>query len=209
MKWSIPLLILLLVCYAQDVIRLEHPVYIEYSTDDKFQYDDGSSHWLSWDGLYRGVWFDTQDFIPGSPGCMLSNSEFWFYHHADRPWDTSEFYAELWNGSPSGFINQMDLTQLTAVHNSGVYAEYYPDIGMSRNFWCIVNTELSDGGWPSLLGDNTPNTVDHSFYSDDFTIWEPWIMTGTVASDYFIMASGVPLSGLQSATWGTIKTLYR
>ncbi len=188
--------------------RLEDPVFIGGGTDYGLRYDDGSSYWLTWDGLYRGVWFDTQDFLPGSQGIDCGNTEYWFYHHAERPWDTSDFYAELWNGASSAPISQLNQTTVTAYHYSGVFADYSPIIRTERNFWVIVNTEMSSGGWPALLGDNTPNTTDHSFFSDDFIVWEPWIMTGSVAGDYFIMA-GWGHGALESGSWGTIKDLYR
>jgi hypothetical protein len=31
-------------------------------SDDELTYFDGTAWWLSWDGLYRGTWFNTADF---------------------------------------------------------------------------------------------------------------------------------------------------
>ena len=204
------LLILAFTCFAADRLRLEEPLYVGGGTDDRLQYDDGSAHWLTWGGLYRGVWFDTQDFLPGSQGLDADNTEYWFYHHSTYPWDSADFYAELWNGGPSGPVTMLDRTLLVATHYTANFAYYVPPIATEQNFWALINTEMSAGGWPSILGDNTPNTTDHSFFSDDFIVWEPWIITGSIASDYFIMASGTigPVS-LEFESWGAIKGLHR
>ena len=211
-KVLIVLAVIAAVAFANS-FRLENPVYVGGGTDDRLQYDDGSAHWLTWGGLYRGVWFDTDDFLPGSQGLDADNTEYWFYHHASYPWDSSDFYAELWNGGASAPVTQLDQTMVTATHYSAKFANYSPAITTEQNFWGLVNTEMSAGGWPALLGDNTPNTTDHSFFSDDFIVWEPWIITGSVASDYFVMASGtiVPdtTGALDAASWGAIKGLYR
>lgn len=42
---------------------LDNPVYCG-GTDYLIGYDDGTAHWLVWDGLYRGVYFDSGDFFP-------------------------------------------------------------------------------------------------------------------------------------------------
>jgi hypothetical protein len=188
-------------------IRLEAPVIIG-ETDEILSYDDGTANWLTWGGLYRGVWFDITDFDPTATGCEISYTEYWFYHHASYPWDTASFYAELWNGDTSGPTVQLDQTSMIATHYSPVHANYSPAIGAASDFWGLVNTSMSSGGWPSLLGDNTPHNPSHSFYSDDFIIWEPWIVTGSTASDYFVRISAY-VNALENASWGSIKGLYR
>jgi len=65
-------------------------------------------------------------FIGG--GTDYGNTEYWFYHHAERPWDTSDFYAELWNGASSAPISQLNQTTVTAYHNSGVFAVSIGDV---------------------------------------------------------------------------------
>jgi hypothetical protein len=168
-------------------------------------YDDGTASWLSWDGLYRGVWFNSDDFglIP-----MLSHLEFWFYHHSSYPWDTSSFYAELYNGESAGPATLLDQTSVTALHYALSDVHYIPDMIVEQNWWGVVNTQMSSGGWPSLIGDNTPNWTgySHSFFSDDFVIWEPWIIQGPIANDYFI--EGDWWDDLAPKTWGAIKTLF-
>jgi len=186
---------------------LESPVIVE-GTDYVLQYDDGTAHWLSWGGLYRGVWFDLDDFVPYQPGCYVHYTEFWFYHHASYPWDTTSFYAELWSGDASGPVDQFDQTSMVATHYAPVHAYYSPDIATGVDFWGLVNTSMSSGGWPALLGDNSPNATDHSFYSDDFILWEPWIVIGGTASDYFVRVSE-NFGALERESWGSIKGLFR
>jgi hypothetical protein len=185
---------------------LESPVLVE-GTDYVLQYDDGTAHWLSWGGLYRGVWFDVTDFFPGGTGFYASYLEFWFFHHTSYPWDTASFYAELWNGDAAGPSAQLNQTSMIATHYSPVHANFSPGIITEADFWGLVNTSMSSGGWPSILGDNSPNPTSHSFYSDDFIIWEPWIVVGATASDYFVRVAEA--LAIESESWGTIKGLFR
>ncbi len=184
---------------AADGVRLDHPLFIPGS-DDQLSYDDGSANWLAWGGLYRGVWFNLADFGL-SGGWLAGSTEYWFYHHSSYPWDVASFYGEMYNGNSTGPTTQLDQTSVTAVHYSAVYASYATPVLTEENFWILINTEMSGGGWPSILGDPT-YTTDHSFFSDDFIVWEPWGL-----GDYFIRTNG-PLPGLAAETWGSIKTLY-
>ena len=78
-----------------------------------------------------------------------------------------------------------------------------------QNFWVIANTDMSNGGWPSLIGDNTPNDSDHSFWSKDFIVWFPWATQGSVSNDLWIATEPEPWNpGFESATWGAVKALY-
>ena len=185
---------LLLLVIVSGQVQLDRPLYIP-GTDASLQYDDGSAYWLTWNGTYRGVWFNTADFAGYPVPFEAVNTEFWFYHHLTYPWDTASFYAELYNGDDVyGPVTQLDQTSVTAAHYAAVYANYPTPINCESSFWVIENTEMSGGGWPSLLSDNTPNTwADHSFYSDDFIVWEPWVPS-TV--------------GLARTTWGELKTLF-
>jgi hypothetical protein len=187
-------------------LMLDRPLYIP-GTDDLLQYDDGTANWLTWGGLYRGVWFDIDDFSPGG-SAELDNLEYWFFHHASYPWDTASFYSELYTGDASAPATMLNQTSVTAVHYQPVYASYASPIDVGNEFWGLVNTEMSAGGWPSILGDNTPQTVDHSFFSDDFIVWEPWVIQGPTANDYFVRAN-CPVVGLQIETWAGIKYLWQ
>jgi hypothetical protein len=186
---------------------LDRPLSVEGADDLFYQYDDGTANWLTWGGLYRGTWFNLEDFEPGLPGVTLGYLEFWFFHHASYPWDVSSFYSELYEGDAVAPATQLNQTSVTAIHYSSVHASYsWPGIEVGQNFWGLVNSEMSAGGWPSILGDNTPNPVSHSFFSDDFIVWEPWIISGATANDYFLRAG--QYIGLDETTWGSIKTMF-
>ena len=178
--------------------------------DDVLQYDDGTIAWLTWNGLYRGTWFHTADFYPESCEFMADAAEFWFYHTSAGPyWDTNDFVAEVHNGGSGGPDEMLFDTTVVAEHYAAVIVELPDSLQTAAHFWLVVNTELSAGGWPSSLGDNSPNSTDHSFFSDDGEEWEPWIVEGETACDYLIRAHGEPVGlGLESATWGGIKALY-
>jgi hypothetical protein len=124
----------------------------------------------------------------------LGGLEFWFYHHSCYPWDISSFSAELWNGHYSGPADLLEQTSVTAVHYAPCHADYSPTVWCEQNFWGLVNSRMSSGGWPALLGDNTPNPASHSFFSYDFLVWELWIIGGATANDYFIRAGRGRLS---------------
>lgn len=182
---------ILLLLLSGENAPLDRPLPVP-GTDELYQYDDGTAYWISWAGLYRSVWFNTLDFGPWSD-VYLNNLEFWFYHHASYPWDTASFYAELYNGDAAAPVTQLDQTSIMAVHYAPCYANYGSPIMTGQNFWSVENTEMSSGGWPSILGDNSPNPVDHSFYSDDFIVWIPWVPGGI---------------GLEQETWASVKALY-
>jgi hypothetical protein len=187
---------------------LDRPLAVG-GTDEAFQYDDGTANWLTWGGLYRGVWFNALDFSPYGTGCVLDNLEFWFYHHSSCGWeDASSFYAELWNGGVAGPETMLDHTSITAAHYVAIFMYYTPPMEVEADFWGIINTEMSSGGWPSNMGDNTPNPVSHSFYGDDLVVWHPWVIQGSTANDYLIRANGTLLTGLDQTTWGSVKTLF-
>lgn len=177
------------------------------SGSDYFQYDDGSAQWYTWEGSYRGVWFNSGDFWTIPFPVTITYSEFWMYHHSSYPWDISEFYAEIWNGSssgPSSFLNRMELV---ALHYAPVFAYYPPFFNTEPNFWVLENTEMSAGSWPSILSDGTTPAVHHSFYSDDFSLWEPW-SAGVNTGDYFVRIECDDLQDLASTSWGSIKSLF-
>jgi hypothetical protein len=164
-------------------------------TDVLLQYDDGTPMWVSWAGVYRGTWFNTEDFMPGAGGFLLEGSEIWSYNATDC-------YIEVWNGGASGPVTLIDQT-LT----SGGGAAYDPPLDCAENFWIIVNTTLSGGGWPAVTGDGSPPVVDHSFYSDDFLTWTPW-SDGTTTGDFFIRAVGEYETVMDGMTWGALKSVF-
>jgi len=177
-------------------------------SDDLYQYDDGTAFWTTWAGLNRGTWFHMDDFYPGAGGFDLAQLEFWFFNGAGgMAWDTPFFLAEVWNGGSGGPETQLDQTSVTAIHYAPCYSTYPSPLQTDPDFWSLINTEMSSGGWPSVLGDNTPQAVNHSFFSDEFLVWEPWIIQGPTANDFMIRASG-EFSLLEESTWGSIKALF-
>ena len=180
--------------------------------DDRsvLQYDNGTPSWLTWAGTYRGTWFNTQDFMPGSEGFELHQMEYWFYQSSNTdPWDTAQFYSEIWNGDDLGPVTLLTQGIVTAVHYSPVFHTFSPYQEVAQNFWGIVNTEMSSGGWPSILADGVYKGLpDHSYFSDDFIVWEPW-SGDPVYGDFFIRAHGTFIMGsLDPTTWGSVKALY-
>ncbi|MBD3370769.1 hypothetical protein GF402_10450 [Candidatus Fermentibacteria bacterium] len=171
------------------------------------QYDDGTAWWVTWTGHYRGVWFNSADFYGTQSAIYLHSSKLWFYHHEDYPWDTSSFYCEVYNGGVSGPETELAETSVMAQHYTLCSVEY--GINCEAEMWIFVNTEMSSGNWPSILGDNTPNWTghSHSFYSEDIIVWEPWIIQGPVANDYLISTDD--WVGLSQTTWGGIKRMFR
>lgn len=188
----------------QGSIRLEVPAVCDPRTDAVFQYDDGSAYWLTWGGLYRGVWFDLEDFVPGAAGGELSALEFWFYHHSSYPWDATCFYAEVYSGDQSGPATLLASVSVPVSHMGPDYVCFDPPLVVPSDFWVVMNTEMSLGGWPSILGDPSASAAPHSFFSDDFLAWEPWGI-----GDYFIRSHGEALLGLESTTWGAVKRLFQ
>ena len=176
---------------------LDRPVYVPGS-DGTLSYDDGSAWWFCWEGSVRGVWFNTADFAGYPVPFEADNTEFWFYHHSSYPWDTAAFYAELWNGGVSGPATVLNQTSVTATHYAAVYAMYSSPVITEDQFWVLENTEMSAGGWPSVLGDSSAPSVVHSFCD-----MEPWEF-----GDFLIRTNGWPGGALESATWAGIKTLF-
>lgn len=164
------------------------------SGDDVLQYDDGYVSFLTWAGNYRGVWFDLDDFYPGASGFSIDTLEVWVY--------SGSYVAAIYTGGPEGPGSCLYESELT----SGSVVPVDPPVEVEgSDFWVIMTPE-SPGGTP-LLGDATPQPVaSHSFFSDDFVVWEPWMMGGPNASDYFIRTHGSPLEELAPSTWGAIKT---
>ncbi len=169
------------------------------------KYHDGTPAWCSWDGVYRGVWFNVWDFYPGATVNFVEQTAFWFYHHVSYPWDTSDVYVEVWNGDAQGPVVQLEQTMVTAVHYAPVYVEHFPELIVEADFWPLVNTELSAGGWPSVPGDGGQSGSAHSFYSNDFINWQPWNPAGIC--NYFMAVDWVGWR-LEGTTWGSIKSSF-
>lgn len=184
-------------------VHLPRPMFTGTS-DDFLQYDDGSAYWLTWSGQYRGVWFHLEDFLPGG-SIGICGIQYWFYHHASYPWDTASFMSELYQGTSEAPSILLYEESVTAIHYTPCFADP-DDVWVYQDCWILEDTEMSSGGWPSMLGDNSPQVVSHSFFSDDFIVWEPWIISGSTANDLLVRATAG--LGLASMTWGAVKAIY-
>ncbi len=206
MKTAVTILFLLsLTAFAGTQVAVDLDPIVRTDAD-WLSYDNGTAQWFTWGGVYRGVWFNMEDFTPGAIGAYVEQSEFWFYHHSSYPWDTSDFYAELWNGTAPNMTNMLDQTTVTAAHYAPVYATYGTPITTEANFWCFSNTEMSSGGWPSNLGDAGSSGVAHS-YNGDTTSLAPWVAGGQNCN-YFISVLVEPMTSLSRTTWGSMKALF-
>ncbi len=192
---------------------LSSPV-ISSPKGDWAHYDNGTPSWLCYEQQYRGVWFNLQDFIPGiSDGMELENTEVWFYHDTSYPWDTAETYIEFWNGTSSGPTEFIEQHTVTAQHYTPTSIDHSPDwVVIDAQFWVIQNTELSLGGWPSLLGDDSDNPIAHSMVSDNMSLWEPFTGLDGTGSEFFIStypeypwAHGADLT---PHSWGSLKVIF-
>lgn len=163
-------------------------------------YDDGTPFWFSWAGTYRGVWFSLYDFYPNPINYQIQGAEMWFYHHSEFPWDTSMFFCEAWLGDRCCPIELVASEACIAQQYSAVSCQFDWQPIYPNEFWIILNMEESIGGWPSTLCDNTGSSDDdiHSYYSNDFIVWEPWIIQECHC---------FPLS-MESHSWGNLKTLF-
>jgi hypothetical protein len=203
------LALLAFTAFAGDFVYVEGTVAGGNTDQDYLQYDDGTINWLTWAGVYRGTWFNTDDFLPGQAGFATDFTEYWMYHHSSYPWDVSDFYAELWNGDFMAPTTLLDEQVVTALHYAPVFANYSTPIDAESDFWGLEDTEMSAGGWPAILADGTGYTVAcHSYYSEDFFIWEPW-SDQTVYGDFFVRAEGVFIpDALDHDTWAGIKSTF-
>ncbi len=169
---------------------------------DWLAYDNGTAHWFTWHGARRAVWFDVQDFIPGAEIIDIYTSQVWFYHDVSYPWDVSDVYIELWNGSVNGPVDILDQSVTAAAHYAPAFIDYEPPVTADRFFWCVANTGMSAGGWPSMLGDSNLYPA-HSFEYDT-GIW--WSLSQY--GEYFMRITQTPPPALQRTTWAQLKTVF-
>ena len=121
------------------------------------QYDDGTPRWVTNTGKYRGVWFDSEDFFGIPFSVDIESIEFWFYHSSSIPWETDQFYAEVWTGYFDCPDDLVDRRLVTAIHYSAVTVEYDPRLNAGTSFWAIVNTSFTSNGTHIMLADEFPN----------------------------------------------------
>jgi len=158
--------------------------------DSELSYHNSSPEWLSWGGTCRGTWFHVHDFFPEATSFSVEWAEILFY----TPLPDSTLMIELWNGDSSGpseFLAQEAF--------SGSVTSFFPPVETDCDFWCIVNSE-GCSGTAALLTDGEYD--GHSFYSDDWMMWENFDQ-----GEYFISV-GNSTEALSRVSWGKIKSLF-
>jgi hypothetical protein len=194
--------LLLCACFVTAGEIAIDPCTVAGSDTAYLQYDDGVGTWLTWAGCSRGVWFDLRDFAPGEDQIGLTFTEYWMYHHSSYPWDTSQFFAEVWTRDEEYPSAMLDRTMVVAVHFAPVFAEYEPLLEAERTFWVLVNTEMSSGGWPSSQADAQPPWSGHSYW------YGPGGWQQMTDSDLLVRARGVLPASLARITWGAVKAIF-
>ncbi|MCK5131093.1 MAG: hypothetical protein KAR40_02950 [Candidatus Sabulitectum sp.] len=181
---------------------------------DWLTYDDGTPHWYLTGGMYRGVWFNVEDFNTSMGQAEILKAEVWFCHGSTRPWDISDVYFEIWDGVPTGPspTGRRDQTTITAVHNTAMYVDYAsaPITTVANDFWTVINLEMSGAGYPSSYMDKGPNVgqTPHSFGSEDMIIWEPFIHPDDPLNFMMrVYADLIPMS-FDNTSWGSIKAIF-
>lgn len=208
MKKAIAILVIVSLSAFASQMLVDLPPNAEGTDADWLKYDTGSPGWYTWGGTYRGVWFNTEDFTPGTIGASIDMNEVWFYHDATgHLWDTSDCYLEIWNGDMLAPTAQLDQMMVTAVHYTQQQFTYATPIVVEQNFWLIENVEMSAGGWPSVLGEPI-GTVNHSFYSDDNIVWTPWDVPDGIGAYLMGVHADLIPGALDNATWGSLKAAF-
>lgn len=204
MKIAIAILAVLSLVALADQVAVDLGPVPELDAD-WLAYDDGVPKWVFAGITYRGVWFNVEDFTPGMNSASILESEMWFYHHSNQPWDTADAYIEIWNGDAMTPTVQLDQTMVTCVHYAPQYATYSTPIVTEANFWCLGNFEMSSVGTPSTLADENFGTdSEHSFQSDDFIVWE----LNSTAVDYMIRVYADLSGAMNNTTWGSLKATF-
>ena len=177
------------------------------SVSEWITYATESPACICWEGIFRGTWFSLNDFYPGATSWEIEQVAVWFDHSVSYPWDVSQVYAEIWSGGQSGPDQQLSQILTTAVDGGPTILSYPASISAGNDFWVMINTEFSGGGWPSNLGDTESSmSVSHSFYSDNFVSWEPWLIEGNI-SNYAVFVDMTAL-GFDGMSWGELKTIF-
>ncbi len=162
--------------------------------DTVLSYHDNTPQWLTWGGTYRETWFHVEDFIPGATEFTVGWVDVWFWEIPDQ------VSVEIWNGAinPEEFLASAEIN--SSQSRDATRFVFDPPVLTGPDFCCIVNTE-SSSGMVQMLSDGTPG--EHSFYSDDFLVWEEWTI-----GDYLITAGGPDDLSLQGMSWGGVKAVF-
>ncbi len=151
----------------------------------ELSYHGETPEWMFSAGQCRGTWFDIQDFQPGATEFTVEWVEIWLLSYP------SGTCLELWNGGMSGPAELVVSAELT----DGMV--WLPDpVVMEGQFWCLVTS-----GEPiQILADGEAD--GHSFYSDDWLIWEQFDL-----GEFFISV-GNESEELSQHSWAALKTAF-
>ncbi len=199
MKQALAVLAILTMAAFASQIRVDLPGGSGSYDVDVLQYDDGSPTG-SPGAAPTGELVQHRRLPSRQPGFLLQQMEYWFFEHSSYPGTPPSSTAR--SGTATTWFPWCFLPgsgQRPPLRS--LLPQPRPRPGLRANFWGLINTTMSAGGWPSVLGDNTVG--EHSFFSDDMIVWEPWGELG----DYFIRAKG-EFNSLNSTTWGAVKALF-
>ncbi len=176
-------------------------------TDDLLQYDDGVADWFTFEGEYRGTWFNLEDFYPvkDATGFVIEYAEVWFYHvYATHPWDTSDFIGEITDGTPDSPGTVFAHDSGTAVHLSPSYIYPMSPCTSGTNFTVTEIPQFSAYGAPSMASDVSPAANPRSF-----TVTTPGIIDFW-QYDFLIRVNGYPVPPVELArtTWASLKSTF-
>lgn len=164
-------------------------------------------------GTYRAMYFDITDFQPYPATGRITGLRLYSFEWIHHPWDTSEFYFEVWSGDENGPDEKLFSEQATAYHLAPTFIGTLQDsLYVGPTFWVVQNTEISANGSPSLCGDSGgPDYLHSSFSSYDFVNWILWdpVPDTYPYIDYKMEVCWVAAPQVLSAmTWGGVKALF-
>ncbi|MCD4706413.1 MAG: hypothetical protein K8S62_01595 [Candidatus Sabulitectum sp.] len=175
-------------------------------TDDLLQYDDGIADWFTFEGEYRGTWFNLEDFYPAvdATGFVVNYAEVWFFHVSTQPWDTSYFIGEITDGTPDSPGTVFAHDTGIATHLSPSYIYPMAPCTTSMNFTVTEIPQFSPFlGAPSVASDLSPATKPRSFTvtSSVIDFWQ---------YDFLIRVNGYPTPPVELArtTWASLKATF-
>jgi len=151
----------------------------------ELSYHGSSPEWMFNGGSSRGTWFHLEDFMPGAEEFTIEWAEVWLFSYS------APVLVEIWNGNSSGQSELLAQGELT-----GSEVWFSSPVVTGPDFWCVVNYYEP----VSILADGEPD--GHSFYSDDFLVWEPFDL-----GEFFISV-GNENESLNKGSWAMIKSCY-
>ncbi len=162
--------------------------------DVVLKYHGDEPDWHHEYGYVHGTWFHVQDFLPDATGFTVEWAELGLLFPTSM--HSATMTVEIWNGDsdgPSEFLASKEIVIPETLFT------FDSPVETAGDFWCLLNV----GGGPVaayIVYDSTPQ--GHSFFSDDFLVWEEF-----TEGEFFISVGGTDYS-LETTTWGGIKGTY-